>query len=560
MALDVSDLGLLNPRAPQHGCDKDIPLQGKSSGDVVEASHDGAVASNALPERRRSCEGVVVTQEQAAVSAASVQPASNAVGEFGGGVVFHVPEDLKRRIDALQAKKQVLPRHQQDLLEGLGSALGSAASGNPQYNSARRRGTAGNRVMGRAVSSSALDRDPKLSIRCGAGPRDSRRLSGGTVHRNRRDHECLQKQGHRDAELGMVAVAIERRLRQRVLSPFNELQDSFEVLEAEQRRMKREHEQQLLNIESERVKERRDHQAQVLRLEEALLAQGMRREEELASQLEHLDKEWAEVQAASARLQAVKAEEMRLALPVSSRGSLHQSPETQAPQHRALLPSGASPLLSRSSPQLPEVLSTASAASLAHQRAVVPPPDCDVDLPRGGGEPSPPSPPSSLLSRLPQGMPEVYEAAIAIILKHGWDALHGGENGHPAWTALHWAAFEGRADICELLLAAGADSSHPDEMGKTALDYALDGGARTAAAATLLAPVTSAVASAAVSRPGGCATSSPSISSLWTSSPIGRGSPTGMHLSQPPSGYSRAAWSATSSVAGPTWTGDEQRV
>jgi len=74
---------------------------------------------------------------------------------------------------------------------------------------------------------------------------------------------------------------------------------------------------------------------------------------------------------------------------------------------------------------------------------------------------------------LPPKLPPVYAAALSLILEHGWDCLHGGENSGPAWTALHWAALQGRDDVCEVLLQAGADPFHMDEMGKTPLDYAL---------------------------------------------------------------------------------------
>jgi hypothetical protein len=90
--------------------------------------------------------------------------------------------------------------------------------------------------------------------------------------------------------------------------------------------------------------------------------------------------------------------------------------------------------------------------------------------------------PARVGSQIPSGLPRVYEAAVTIILQHGWHVLHGGENAGPAWTALHWAAAEGRPDVCELLLRARADAGHPDELGKTALDYALENGQRSTAA------------------------------------------------------------------------------
>merc|ERR1719359_592508 len=80
---------------------------------------------------------------------------------------------------------------------------------------------------------------------------------------------------------------------------------------------------------------------------------------------------------------------------------------------------------------------------------------------------------------LPLGLPPVYEAAVSIVLQHGWHVLHGGENAGPAWTALHWAASEGRLDVCDVLLKANADPGHRDELGRVALDYALENGQRS---------------------------------------------------------------------------------
>eukprot|EP00931_Biecheleriopsis_adriatica_P053456 TRINITY_DN3127_c0_g1_i6.p1 TRINITY_DN3127_c0_g1~~TRINITY_DN3127_c0_g1_i6.p1 ORF type:complete len:1115 (+),score=267.57 TRINITY_DN3127_c0_g1_i6:272-3346(+) len=106
--------------------------------------------------------------------------------------------------------------------------------------------------------------------------------------------------------------------------------------------------------------------------------------------------------------------------------------------------------------------------------------------------------PSAVLSELPppelpsgvdlEALPQVYRAAICIIMEHGWDALHGGEDGGPAWTALHWAASEGRKDLCELLLSCRADAGHKDETGKTPFDFASANG--HTATAVLLAGAT----------------------------------------------------------------------
>merc|ERR1719359_1807781 len=90
--------------------------------------------------------------------------------------------------------------------------------------------------------------------------------------------------------------------------------------------------------------------------------------------------------------------------------------------------------------------------------------------------------------QLPPGLPRVYEAAVSIVLQHGWQVLHDGENAGPAWTALHWAASEGRLDVCDVLLKANADPGHRDELGRVALDYALENGHHGAAAILQTAP------------------------------------------------------------------------
>lgn len=66
-------------------------------------------------------------------------------------------------------------------------------------------------------------------------------------------------------------------------------------------------------------------------------------------------------------------------------------------------------------------------------------------------------------------VPDVYASAIAAVERYGWETVHGGE---AVWTALHWAASEGRASICARLLECNADPSQPDNLGRSALDYA----------------------------------------------------------------------------------------
>ncbi|CAE7818347.1 unnamed protein product, partial [Symbiodinium microadriaticum] len=53
-------------------------------------------------------------------------------------------------------------------------------------------------------------------------------------------------------------------------------------------------------------------------------------------------------------------------------------------------------------------------------------------------------------------MPLVYAAALEGIETHGWSAVYPLDDP-PAWTILHWAAMEGRLEICRRLLAAGAN-------------------------------------------------------------------------------------------------------
>merc|ERR1712137_1409177 len=61
-------------------------------------------------------------------------------------------------------------------------------------------------------------------------------------------------------------------------------------------------------------------------------------------------------------------------------------------------------------------------------------------------------------SGLFQDIPTVYQTAIAAAQRFGWHEIHG---RGPEWTALHWAASEGRFDICETLLRTAADPHQP---------------------------------------------------------------------------------------------------
>lgn len=68
-------------------------------------------------------------------------------------------------------------------------------------------------------------------------------------------------------------------------------------------------------------------------------------------------------------------------------------------------------------------------------------------------------------------------------IKHG---THLNAKNHAGWTALHLAAREGRADIVNVLLEAGADPAIPGPNGETALSLARAGGHQ--AVLQLLAP------------------------------------------------------------------------
>lgn len=72
-----------------------------------------------------------------------------------------------------------------------------------------------------------------------------------------------------------------------------------------------------------------------------------------------------------------------------------------------------------------------------------------------------------------QQIPAVYASALAVVERYGWMAVH---DGRPEWTALHWAASEGRTDVCMRLLHCGAGPLHKDDQGLSAVDYAREGG------------------------------------------------------------------------------------
>lgn len=75
------------------------------------------------------------------------------------------------------------------------------------------------------------------------------------------------------------------------------------------------------------------------------------------------------------------------------------------------------------------------------------------------------------LSQSLHDVPPVYHHSILAVERYGWHEVH---DGTPQWTALHWAATEGRPDLCARLLRARADPTHPDHCGRSALEHARD--------------------------------------------------------------------------------------
>lgn len=80
-----------------------------------------------------------------------------------------------------------------------------------------------------------------------------------------------------------------------------------------------------------------------------------------------------------------------------------------------------------------------------------------------------------LVKRVPSlsFLPPVYSAAVVAVETYGWQTIHGGAL---EWTAFHWAAQQGRADVCERLLRCQADPRQADHLGLSALDYARTAG------------------------------------------------------------------------------------
>eukprot|EP00435_Cladocopium_sp_Y103_P072797 s140_g41.t1 len=122
---------------------------------------------------------------------------------------------------------------------------------------------------------------------------------------------------------------------------------------------------------------------------------------------------------------------------------------------RRLLAAGADPLCEDERGWTPLVCAEEAGESevLSLLHAYLPNADPTLEEPR---VPSPPLPP-------------IIAASVEAVESYGWQAMHGGRND---WTALHWAAAEGRQVLCAKLLREKADPAQVDDTGKSALDYA----------------------------------------------------------------------------------------
>lgn len=393
---------------------------------------------------------------------------------------LRVPSDLLRRIEALQERNNALRIQQDELLRralkkaqaGGGQSCGSSGGPLPPPPIPPAAASTRSKGLDRRADETRFESGVvgRIPMSCGGGrgsighqtPRNRPRHSAvaqpaqvqhfGQSNQQQRSiplaqqlkhvHELLSEQGLRQAE-----DSVERKLTQKVLEPLGEVQKSLAVLAESHRRMQEEqqflHQEQLWHVsqlETESARQQRCYQEHVLELEEAMLAQSLHREGRLAAELQELEHEWLDLQQADACLRE-QAQQLRgLALRSGSEGS--SSSTSARPQ-----------VQDRVRPQVPSP-SRRTAAIVAEERGIY----------------------QHQHQQLPRGMPHVYEAAVALIVKHGWNALHGGEHAGPAWTALHWAASEGRLDVCEMLLQARADPCLEDETGKTAIDYALENG------------------------------------------------------------------------------------
>lgn len=451
----------------------------------------------------------------------AVPPATLALG--GSASNIDLSEELCKRIEALQQKnRHMQASHEAALLRARsgskprlnGSRLGAAGSSQSSLGGlagARTRslGSLARSVPQSAIMSPAMRTSNTASVasspassRLGDKLNSRKQRAESLALRLREFHELI-----RQYENPRAAPSAQQRARSAsqisAASPPShpqgqaESQDSMALATLHNTATARQLTEQATQAKAALAQQQAAHQEEVLRLEEALLAQNVQREQELQARLEELEMEWEQVEEAEARVRARAAEVWSAAInsrfdraSASGDSFLRNAPSVRSSP--GLIASGAEQVaIAQAGPE--------GDSSLPLSSSRLPPPHPSPARPLPAMPHSSSTRPfpaawaqSSSLQQLgasgsgargcqdewqvPADLPPVYEAAIAIILQHGWEMLHGGENAGPAWTALHWAASEGRPDVCDLLLQAGADAGLRDELGKTALDYALENG------------------------------------------------------------------------------------
>lgn len=251
-----------------------------------------------------------------------------------------------------------------------------------------------------------------------------------------------KRQFPRPAEAGMAdKVPKQKALREARQTWQEEMRRLVGELHGEQQQMRQEHQRHLQALGEESARLQQSYEARLLQMEETLMLQEKWREQELLGELYEVDREWQALDLADSNLRT-EATQLRQAREALSSQSLVQGVPLpwQAPSPQQC---------GRAAPLDPAV------------------PELDAGrTPCYTGARSLP---------LSQAVPPVYESALRLVLQSGWEALHGANAG-PCWSALHWAAAEGRVDVVELLLRSGANLYHQDELGKTAMDYAREYG------------------------------------------------------------------------------------
>mmetsp|Transcript_44218 Transcript_44218/g.127776 ORF Transcript_44218/g.127776 Transcript_44218/m.127776 type:complete len:629 (-) Transcript_44218:55-1941(-) len=419
-----------------------------------------------------------------------------------------LPQDLLRRIEALEAR-----------------ACAATAVAPPPV--ARQRPASPRRR--RTPPRGSRERRSGTSPRCGGAEAEGGGVGSSPLaplsERIRRFHELLNDRGRavllqhlgkgdEEGDDTSVPRDLRRVVEAQVAEPLDRFQSSLELLAAEQRRLQLQQEEHIRRLQEQGARQEQMHCEQVLQLEEALLSQSLRREAELAEELRELEGEWQELEAVDERLASDATPRQEPGPWVSTAsgpcpwgsGSA-QRPHEAADEHlasdaalRQELAHGGrcaerfidtTPLSSEPHTVVPDE----RAAGLCQQSLDTQDElDCAASsVPESGGRTMGEAPvvghrpacddsaewrPSA--REVLRSLPAVYQAAVALVLEHGWEVLHGGAHaGEPAWTALHWAAAEGRLDVCRLLLgcAGGAEFvQRRDELGRSPLDYAVEGG------------------------------------------------------------------------------------